>query len=189
MSPQSTLVIRSHYGYLEISTRIWKSTHGTSHPWTGHCHLRDGATPLNNYCDHAAGKTIRQSSPISDGTGFSHGSECSEEEAVHGKTRNSLVCPPSLLPAGQCHCTVYHLDGWMALLSAGLPHTNKSTMFTFIYTCLANDIFLLAEMFRRDYGKDLVSKFGLQLCEETREVGTVLRQGKRSWELGHILEM
>ena len=77
----------------------------------------------------------------------------------------------------------------MALLSAGPPYTNKITMSTFIYTCLANDIFLLAEMFCRDYGKDLVSKFGLQLCEETREVGTVLRQGKRSWELGHILEM
>ena len=95
--------------------------------------------------------------------------------------------PPSLLPAGQCHCTVYHLDGWMALLSAGLPQTNKITMSTFIYTRLANA--LLAEMFRCDYGKDLVSKFGLQLCEETREVGTVLRQGKRSWELGHILEI
>ena len=114
LSPQSTLVIRSHYGYLEISTRIWKSTHGTSHPWTGHCHLRDGATPLNNYCDHAAGKTIRQSSPISDGTGFSHGSECSEEEAVHGKTRNSLVCPPSPLPPACWPVSLHCLpSGWM----------------------------------------------------------------------------
>ena len=46
-------------------------------------------------------------------------------------------------------------------LSAGLPQTNKITMSTFIYTRLANA--LLAELIRRDYGKDLVSKFGLQL--------------------------
>ena len=56
------------------------------------------------------------------------------EQAVHGETRNSLVCgfclllagACCLLPTGQYHCTVQHLDGWMAL-STGLPHTYKIT--------------------------------------------------------------
>ena len=41
--------------------------------------------------------------------------------------------PPSLLPAGQCHCTVYHLDGWMALLSASLPHQQNYNVHFHIY--------------------------------------------------------
>ena len=68
------------------------------------------------------------------GTGFSHdcASECTEEETVHGETRNRLFCLFGwlwlLLPApGEYHCTVHLLDGWMAL-SAGLPQTYNSKL-------------------------------------------------------------